>query len=72
MFCGVQIQTQRPDYVLVNEITLLVNASTAAASHQLFETAPECKDKEEKRNLERSLRYGGNDKSGMDKRQNPH
>jgi len=41
----------------------------AAASHQRVETAPEYKDKEEKRNLERSLRYGGNDKSGMDKSQ---
>jgi hypothetical protein len=71
MFCRVQIQTQRRDYVRVNERTVLDNASTNAASHQLIEAAPEYKNKEKKRDLERSLRNGGNDKSGMDKRQNP-
>jgi len=43
--------TQRPVYIRVNERTILVNAPTAAASHQRIETAPEYKDKEEKRNL---------------------
>jgi hypothetical protein len=37
--------TQRPVYIRVNERTILVNASAAAASHQRIETAPEYKDK---------------------------
>jgi hypothetical protein len=61
--------THRRVYVRVNERTFLVNASTAAASRQGVETASEYKDKEAKRDLERSLRHGGNDKSGMDKSQ---
>jgi len=70
MVCRVQIQTHSvvSTYELTKEPILLILLqllpATSASKRHL-----NTKTKEEKRNLERSLRYEGNDKSGMDKSQ---